>query len=318
MTKSIVSDKFLRFWSARDSPESLALGRIILGTIQFYRSFTLAEKFQEFSLFPEILFQPIFFLKIFSLQTIAQARNTYFLGAIGFGLMVSGICTIIGYKTKINILIFFVIQFFLVGFSYSFGDYHHDQAVPILVGFLLFFTPCDRKFSVDSFLNQARSQLSGQTHDYTNFGWFFQFIKCFLGVVYFSAGISKLAHSRGDWLTGRSLIYFLEQDGIANSRPLGIWVSQNHYLCILLAWALIAFQILFVFAIHKRKWKTMFTSAGIVFHLSTELMMKANFPGFIGVLAFLLPWKKNLNFLSAGYRILTQKTSHQFKFLHKV
>ncbi|NBY18719.1 hypothetical protein EBQ74_00350 [bacterium] len=296
MTKSIVSDKFLRFWNAPDSSESLALGRIILGTIQFYRSFTLTEKFQEFSLFPEILFQPIFFLKLFSLQTIAPPKNTYFLGAIGFGLMVSGICTIIGYKTKINIFIFFLIQFFLVGFSYSFGDYHHDQAVPILVGFLLFFTPCDRKFSLDVLLNKATFRSIDEPFDHRTYGWFFQFIKCFLGIVYFSAGISKLAHSQGDWLTGRSLIYFLEQDGIANSRPLGIWLSRNPYLCILLAWATIVFQMLFVFAIHKRKWKTMFTSAGIVFHLSTDLIMKANFTGFIGVLSFLLPWEKILRF----------------------
>lgn len=266
------------------SLEALALGRIFLSLIQFKNSFSMLERSMELSQLPTFFFEPIALLKLFPEEIFFSEIGPFFWKIIAVVLCLSAVGSILGYQTRWSLFSLSVIQTFLVGFSYSFKDYHHDQALPILAGFFLCLTPCGERFSIQ----RTRGSLDRKG----GFNWFFVFIYSFLGIIYFSSGVAKLVHSSADWLSGRALIYHVHQDALANSKPWGIWISQQLFLCVGLSWFTLFFQLFFWLGLFNRKLRLFFVLTAICFHLTTDLLMKASFLGFVGVLLFFLPGKR--------------------------
>ena len=237
--------------------------------------------------FPLFFFQPIALLSLFPREVFFSELGPFFWKTIALVLCLSAAASILGYQTRWGLLSLSIIQTFLVGFSYSFKDYHHDQALPILAGFFLCLTPCGEKFSIQ--------KPQGSMDRDWGFNWFFVFIYSFLAVIYFTAGIAKLVHSSADWLSGRALVFYVHQDAVANSKPWGIWISQQPSLCAGLSWFTLFFQMFFWVGLFNRKVRWFLVLTAIGFHLTTDLLMKASFMGFVGVLSFFLPWKRKLN-----------------------
>lgn len=296
---------YLAFWGQNGNIEALACGRIVWGSIQLYKALRMVGAIQSISLLPEVFYQPNFFIRLFFGRNYSDFSNSFFISSLIIIVAISGVLSVLGYKTNKSIFVFSFLQFFLACFSYSFGDYHHDKAVPIVIGLLLSLTPCGARFSVDALLNIQISLLALRRQ---NFGWFFQFIKCFLTIVYFSAGSSKLLHSGRDWLSGSALIYYIQQDASENARPIGLWLCQYLNFCVCLSWIVLGFQLLFGLGIFKKKYQTLTVVTAILFHFATDLLMRANFIGFIGVLSFLLPWQRFVSFFS--FEILKKKQTY--------
>jgi len=277
MSKNTISNRTFSFRSQSGSEESLKIGRSILVAVHLNKSFSLLERCQRLASLPQDFYKPIFFLKVLFHDSFIFFSNQNLFVSFSILLIISGISILIGFQTRLSTFVFFFLQFFLVGFSYSFGDYHHPQALPILIGFLLCLTS-----------EQAKNIQSSVSKN----AWFFQFIKYFLGIIYLNSGLSKLMHSGADWLSGSSLAYYIQQDAVANLKPWGVWASQQIPLCKLLSWATLVFQCSFLIGIFRPRLQTVYVLAGIAFHFLTSLFMKADFPGFIAVLCFLLPWEK--------------------------
>ncbi len=277
------------------SLKALAIGRILWSLFQFRNTFSMLERAQELTKFPSFFFKPIALMKImsFGMPLIDPTHSIGWLLPIILSL--SGIGSVLGFKTRKSIFVFAFTQTLIVSYCYSFGDYHHDQALPILAGFLLSLTPCGDTFSMDQFLKNIH-QHPTRGHLRTNsFGWFFVFIYSFLSVIYLSSGLAKLSHSSTDWLSGKALMFHIQQDALINARPIGIWVSNDLILCMVLAWGTLSFQLLFGLGLFNKKLQWVLVTTAIVFHLISDLLMKASFLGFIGVLSFLLPWNRITN-----------------------
>jgi hypothetical protein len=89
-----------------------------------------------------------------------------------------------------------------------------------------------------------------------------------LSMTYFSTGITKLLSGGLAWMNGYTLQNHIFSDAINRGIPLGIWLSQQHTVCILLAIGTIAFELFFPVSLFLRRTRPYFFAGAILFHVS--------------------------------------------------
>src|SRR5690606_31706707 len=126
-------------------------------------------------------------------------------------------------------------------FLYSFGDYHHREAVMVIALGALAVSPSGHRLSVDSWLLRRSGRArTGETSEFA--GWPLKLIGWWFVLMYMSAVIGKLFHGGLDWANGYTLQYYLARDGIRHGRELGVWLSQFHDLVWLMQIGVLLFQ----------------------------------------------------------------------------
>lgn len=131
-----------------------------------------------------------------------------------------------GIGTRFSLILLAFANFALRAWQSSWGYVGHASILPAVALFVLAAAPGVTAWSVDALVEAWRAKRSGAKFAWRDWlagppvaVWPVHLLLACAAVLYFSAGVAKLRWAGGDWLSGRSLQWYLE--GNAGQRRLG-------------------------------------------------------------------------------------------------
>src|SRR5262249_48240181 len=150
--------------------------------------------------------------------------------------VVAGIGALIGLKTRASLFVYTLVYWFLISHAYSYADVHHREAPYALFLLALTFSPAGARLSVDAWLRRRNRQGEGaaEAKPTDTAMWPLKFLHVYLSMTYFSTGITKLISGGLRWMNGYTLQFYIFNTAVNRHLPLGLWLSHQHTLCVLL------------------------------------------------------------------------------------
>ncbi len=269
-------DKWNAYWFPLTSTQNLAGARILAVAAQLFWFFpsldhqiNLAAKNSHF-----VDPQPI----IRAVASIVP-RDALFtpagLTAVYWVTAAAGVLALIGLFTRASLFVLALGTWFFVGHAYSYADVHHPQALFAIFLMTLPFSPAGASYSIDALLRRRRAgeasrPSAGPPRSETAM-WPLKLVHVLLALTYFSTGITKLLSGGVAWMNGYTLQNHIFNDAVNRDIPLGIWLAQQHTLCILLAVGTILFEMLFFVSLFLPRIAPYFFIGGILFHIGLYL-----------------------------------------------
>jgi hypothetical protein len=222
--------------------------------------------------------------------------------------LAAGVLALIGLMTNLSLLIFAACAVYLQAYTYSFGDFHHPEAVMMIALAILALSPSGRVLSLDSLFRRRKDlQATNLLKARGEFaGWPIRLLQWFFVLMYLSAVVAKLSESGVDWANGFTLQYYLIRDGLRWGSPLAVWLGQHHTLIHIAQYGVLLFQATFALAVVFPKLRWFYVPAGLALHTGILLTLKAPFYEWMCLYVIFVPWTQALHILS-GYR---QERSH--------
>jgi|GEM_PF-874288 uncharacterized membrane protein YphA (DoxX/SURF4 family) len=214
--------------------------------------------------------------------------------------VLAGFAALVGLLTNASMVVFSLCNLYLQLFIFSFGDYHHPEAIMVIGLLALALSPCGKLFSVDNLIARFRgtAPVGGTSVPLLDYkgpyaGWPIKFIQCFFPLMYISAAVAKVAYSGYslEWANGYTLQYYFIQDDIRKVSPLALWASQWHTVIFLGQITVLFYQMTYFLVVPYPKLRWIYLPIGMGFHLANYLIIKAPFPQWIlFLLVAYIPW----------------------------
>ena len=183
----------------------------------------------------------------------------------------AGLAALVGCFTRVSLFVFALGTWFFVSHGYSYADVHHTQALFAIFLMALVFSPAGESLSIDALMRRRQARRAGMPTDGTEPAdtvmWPLKLAHVLLAMTYFSTGISKLLSGGLAWMNGYTLQNDIFSDAINRHIPLGIWLAQQHTLCVLLSVATILFELFFFVSLILPRIAPYFFVGGILFHV---------------------------------------------------
>lgn len=247
----------LHYWTTywfRSSPlMDLACCRIIIVGYQLYYLLKsdFLTLFSKLTTLPETLYDPLPILHLL----IWPVGWRYFpslevLTAIHWTTVIAGFCAVVGFMTNGSLFLFAVGNVFMQAFIYSFGDFHHPEALMMIALSALALSPAGRVLSLDDIWSRLQFREKSKKFQASYIleeksilaRWPLLLVQWLFALIYLSAALSKLDKAGLDWMNGYTMQYYSFQDGLRWNIPLGIWLGQQHYIAWFLSWVAILFE----------------------------------------------------------------------------
>jgi hypothetical protein len=238
--------------------------------------------------------------------------------------LLSGISSLVGFKTKISLVIFTIGNIALRGYVYLFrGKPFHPDAVIIicLVIITLSFTLSSAEIimSIDNLKLRLKHSLKKRKFKYFNnitykmsfARWPILLMQWIIAITYFDAAISKLMKDSSvsllangnslslDWLNGYSLQKSLLGLITLEGGEIGYWLGQHHTLAVIASWITVIFEGTFFLVLIFPQLVWLYIPMGIFFHLGIYITMKIPFFMIIATYVVFIPWTAVIKNLSS-------------------
>jgi hypothetical protein len=218
----------------------------------------------------------------------------------------AGLTSLVGLFTNLSLIVFTFCCVYVQAYVYSFGDFHHPEAVMMIALAVLAISPCGRVLSADWLLRRRQAEDLADVLDVRGrfAGWPIRVIQWFFVLMYLSAITMKIGSAAGgglEWANGFTLQYYLLQDGLRWDSPLALWLAQHHTLVYLLQNGVVLFQATFVLAVLFPKLRWIYVPAGLAMHTGIYLTMTSPFFQWIALYAVFIPWA------TLGKRLLSSR-----------
>ena len=185
-------------------------------------NFTIYSEEIDFLWEPQILFEWLH-LKLYSAQTISY---------IHFCWMLTGIMSAVGLLSRISMVVFACLSFYLLGLErgFIFSNFRFYQL--IIISFILAFSP-KTKFSIDDLIkNMLFHKKSNQPECSILYRWFCELV-IFVNVsMLFCAALSKLRYSGWDWVLDNNLYFYMNLTTLWHGYEYSTWTLdiKNFFL----------------------------------------------------------------------------------------
>ncbi|MEO8880581.1 MAG: DCC1-like thiol-disulfide oxidoreductase family protein [Gemmatimonadaceae bacterium] len=197
---------------------------------------------------------------------------------------VTGIGALLGAYTRLSLIVFAPVVTLLLAHVFSYGTMRHPQAAATIVLWLLILTPCGAELSIDAIRARvARSRARGRFVEVEEWArsrdarWPMRLVQWLLVSVYLSAALSKITVGKGAWLNGYTMTYDMLLDGIGHALPMTLSLAHVHWLGILIAALVLAFEATFVLCVLYPRLVLVYLAAGVAMHISIAVLMVAPF-----------------------------------------
>lgn len=300
----------LQFWDSYwFSPAplfNLAVCRVIIVAFQigylFVRDYLTRITVQ--ATIPTIEYQPLPIFELLNAPFPWDQPPTMVPIVVFWLTIITGVLALIGWRCRLSLALFALGNLYIQTYLYSFGRFHHSQALMILGLVILAIAPTGKTFSIDD-LNQKLKQHSHKnqfqpfsllSRQHMSAQWPLLLIQWLFGIVYFSAGIHKLSPRGGglsfslDWLNGYTLQYYLLRDGLQWDSGLGVWLSQFHGLAIASSWVAVLFECTFCLTLLFPRLVWLYIPLGTMLHTGIYMAQRAPFFQFIALYSVFVPW----------------------------
>ncbi len=174
--------------------------------------------------------------------------TSLFLYQVVFWLCIASfIGVIIGYKTRLFLILSAVLSLFVISVPNMFGTSWHHHLF-IWVTWFLVFSPCFDVYSIDSYLNKNKTiRLKGE---YT---FTIRIIWLQIGILYWCSGVAKLWDSGFDWALSDSMINQFQLEWFENYNKVP-YIRIDRYPALMKfgGLAAICFEMLYFFFLFKK------------------------------------------------------------------
>ena len=303
-----------RYWFSPAPCLDLAILRIVACALQLYWVLVFHNHYQQLGALAALAdpyFDPILILNFLNLPFGWGFRpGLEILHTIYFISIAAGVFSLLGLLTNVSLVIFAATSVYLQAFLYSFGDYHHPEAIMMVALSVLALSPCGKVLSVDAWLQRRPgredSAISAVQSEFA--GWPIKLLQWFFVLMYLSAVWSKASAAGLDWANGYTLQYYLARDGLRWGSPLGVWLSQFHGLILLSQVGVLLFQATFALAVIFPKLRWLYVPAGLALHIGIFLTLKAPFFSWIALYVIFIPWSEVVRLLRGHLSAAGQTT----------
>lgn len=282
-----------RYWFAPAPCLDLAVVRIIAVALQLYLFRDFLSTLEIWAALPADNYRPGIVFGILNLPfgwgyrpEFAALEMIYYVG------MGAGLLALVGLLTNLSLVVFATSCVYLMAFRYSFGDFHHPEAVMMVALSALAISPAGRVLSLDSLIAARRrkdgANLLFQESEFA--GWPLKLIQWFFVLMYLSAVWHKLSISGLDWANGYTLQYYLARDALRWDNPIGLMLSAHHTIVQLGQYGVLLFQATFALPVIVPKLRWLYVPAGLILHIVIWITLLAPFPQWIALYAVFIPW----------------------------
>lgn len=296
-------EKWNEYWFRSAPLFNLAVCRIIIVGYQLYVLSNGFASYIEPASLPPFLYDPLPALKLFLWPFGEGVRpSAGLLIAVYWTTLCAGVTAVIGLITKASLWIFALGNIFLQAHVYSYGDYHHPEALMMIALLILAMSPAGGELSVDDFwkkrqfnslgLRDYLGSLGEKTSEFAR--WPLLLISILFGLIYLDSGLSKIAESGLDWMNGYTLQYYMAQDALRWGSDLGRWLSNQHTLLEAFSWGTMLFELTFFTVVIFPFLSIIYIPIGILMHVGIYLTMSAPFFHFIALYSVFVPWNNLL------------------------
>jgi hypothetical protein len=199
------------------------------------------------------------------------------LTAIYYVSMAAGLLALVGLGTRPALFVYALCYGFFVSHAYSYGDVHHREVLYFFFVLALAFSPAGDRLSIDALLRRRRAQRTG-AHEADNGQtdlamWPLRLLHVLLSMTYFSTGATKLLAGGLQWMNGYTLQFSIFKNAISRAAfpPLGLWMAQQHTLCIFVSIGTILFETFYFVSLFLPRGAPFFFVGGVFFHLMLYL-----------------------------------------------
>ncbi len=250
-----------------------------------------------------LTYSPLPIFRVLNAPFPWDAPPSFFLTTIFLVTTVSGLLSLIGLRTNFSLLIFAIGNLYLQTYLYSFGKFHHPQALMLISLFVLALSPVGRVLSIDDL--SRRLKRNKQRRSFHPFNilqdasatarWPLLLIQWLFAITYFSAALNKLSVDgaglfSAEWMNGYTLQYYLISDGLLWGSDLGIWLGHQHLLVVVFSWVAILFEATLFLTLIFPKLVWIYIPMGAMFHIGIYVVQRAPFFQYLALYAVFIPW----------------------------
>jgi uncharacterized membrane protein YphA (DoxX/SURF4 family) len=270
------------YWFPEATPQRLAVCRIIMVAAQLVLFLpSLGHQLNLLARNTDFIDPQFLMLAI----TALVPREVFFSPAVFTVLhwvtIIAGITALIGFFTRTSAFVFAAGNWIFVAHAYSYGEEHHTEAILCIFLMLLAFSPSGGRLSIDALLRRWRQRgnddLPFHSDRVETAIWPLRLTQALLALAYFSTGLSKLVYGGFDWLNGYTLQQYMLQDALVRNVPLGLWLAQQHALCVALSIFTVLFELFFFVALIIPKTVPYILISGVAFHVGLLVTMAVPF-----------------------------------------
>ncbi|MGC1308971.1 MAG: hypothetical protein WA885_17225 [Phormidesmis sp.] len=272
---------------------------------------------------PSSIYNPLPVLQGLNVFFPWESPPDFFLTAVFWLASVFGVLALIGLKTNISLFVFAIGNLYIQSYLYSFGKFHHPEALMLIALVVLALSPSGKLLSIDacnyrnlkrqstrnsSHLSASASRSSDILRASSPFArWPLLLIQWLFALAYLSAGLNKLVLDGPglftlDWMNGYTLQYYLISDGLLWGSSLGVWLGHQHTLVLVFSFVAILFEATFFLTLLFPKLIWFYIPAGTMFHLGIYMAQRAPFFQYIALYAVFIPWAAVIKMLLGRLR----------------
>ena len=262
-----------RYWFPETTGRRLALCRIVLVAAQLLlflpsleTQLMFVRPFRGF-IDPQIIIVTISNLLPAHLFPTEGAFQTIYWVTVA-----TGITTLVGLLTRTSAFVFALGNWILVAHAYSYGEDHHPEAILCIFLMLLALSPSGGRLSIDALIERSRvrSQKNSPQRSpqriYTAI-WPLKLVQLLLCFAYVSTGLAKLIYGGLAWMNGYTLQQIIFTSAINRDIPIGVWLAQQHTLCLLMSIGVVLFEVFFFVVFLLPETVPYFLLGGVLMHL---------------------------------------------------
>lgn len=282
----VVTSRWNRFWFEPSPPTDLALSRLVFYGLLF--AYYLPVSHVGWGSIPTSWREPIWIFERLHLPFFSDDVLRLMVAAWKASLLLS--C--VGFATRISTAVAFVLGAYLIGLPYNFGKTDHMTALVLFTLGIMALSWSGDAWSVDAFLRRrfGRKPPPAPSGEYR---WPVRAVWLTMALVFFAAGVAKLASGGLAWVTSEHFaISLVQQHYSPNPPPVkwGLFVARTPWMAHTFAAAAILIELAAPLALFSRRLRWVIPPMLFGMQLGIAVLMNVWFTRFFFVYVFWIPW----------------------------
>lgn len=250
----------------------------------------LTTSFSSLGHLPATLLRPVGVMNFLPWSFFDALLTPIGTSGLKWGLVLFLLMAATGVFTSFSTKLAFVLVLFYQGLLRSFGHFNHDEMLGIYFLLVLAFAPCGEAFSFDNWRRPKETQAG------MRYGFPVLMLMLLMAWVYFSSGVLKLRVSglnyfHPDNLPALAIYHSLDNLHDTHFKLAFLLPQVRQYLPAAVGLVL-AWELVFPLSVFWRRARWWILGFGVIFHLSTLLLMNIFFPHQLALYLVFIDWPR--------------------------
>lgn len=269
--------------------------------------YVLRTDFASLGRLPVTIMHPPGLMEYFSWKFYDRLITPVGMTCLKWLLVAALLSGMIGYLTRLSVPCSAALVLLYQGILRSFGHFNHDEMLGIYCLLILAVTPCGDGFAVDRLGEPTPTRRRSFVYGYPIF-----MMQLLMAWIYCTSGLLKLrlsgtAYFLPDNLTTIAISHSL--DNLHDTQfKIAFWLPAMRSFIPMMTAAAVTWEILFPLCLVWRRTTLWFLGIGVVFHMSSMLVLNITFPSQLALYLIFVNWERAGTIarrLPCHWRILT-------------